>query len=211
MIGHKFKVVVATAALFAGLLSYTGAADAQNAMGAGGGGIRMGGGGPHLGAGGYGGGGMRMGGGGGGMHMGGGGFGASGMRMGGGLPLGGIHHGHFHHGGFGGGWRGGMLPAAGWGGYGVRHFGRHHAYRPFYHRRAYWPWYAGAGLIGAGYGYGRPYYRSGGYYGYNRCYRMRRVWTDRGWRRRWVNVCRYNWGWGGGWGPGYGWGGGWGW
>ena len=104
---------------------------------------------------------------GGGAMLGGGGFRAAARRRLVRRPCGGGWGGR-HWGGDGGGW-------------GSRHWGYHHPWH-----RAYWggwPWY-GAGLIGAGW----PYYPNVGYYG-DSCYRLRRVWTDWGWRRQWVNVC----------------------
>jgi hypothetical protein len=179
MFRHRLKAVAATAALLIGLLAPTGATDAQTGM-AGGGGFRGGGGGF---------GGFR-----------GGGFGGGGGLVGGGWRGGGL--GSVTTGMGFGGWRGGGWGGRHWGGgWGGHHWGHYRPWayhRPFY-RRAYWggwPWY-GAGFAGASWGYGGwPYYSNVGYY--SGCYRLRRVWTDWGWRRQWVNVC-------GGWG-GYGWG-----
>lgn len=185
MLHKRLVAAVATAALLGGLVATTEVAQAQFHGGAnfGGGGFRGGGFGGGFGHGGFG-----------------------GFR--GGIASGGWRGANF--GGFRGGWGGG------WGG---RHWGGGWGYnRPWrpYYRRAYWgggwPWY-GAGLVGAGLGWGWPYYFNAGYYG-DSCYRLRRVWTSWGWRRQWVNVCDgwnysgagYN-GWGGGWGAGWGWGG----
>ncbi len=169
------KIATATAALMIGLLAHTGAADAQAQAG----GFRGGGDSEAAvsvaadGAAADCGGGWR------GAQFGGWRGGVVGWRGGG---WGGV---------LGGGW-GGRHWGGGWGGWGGRHVGY---YRPW--RRAYWggwPWY-GAGLAGAGLGYGWPYYSNVGYYGGDSCYRLRRVWTNWGWRRQWVNVCD-GWGYG---------------
>lgn len=106
--------------------------------------------------------------------------------------------------GWGGGWAG-----AGWGGAGLRG-----AVLPGVHWAGRWGGRAGPGRpVGWGQPWGWSYYRTdlpasswgggGPSYanaGYGDCYQRRRVWTQWGWRRQWVNVC-----------PGWGDGGDWGW
>jgi hypothetical protein len=61
-----------------------------------------------------------------------------------------------------------------------------------------WGWsYYRTDLPASSWDTGRPYYDGASY---GDCYQRRRMWTQWGWRRQWVNVC-----------PGWGADGGWGW
>ncbi len=70
---------------------------------------------------------------------------------------------------------------------GFRYAYGHPGYR--YRHGNYWPYFVGAAALGVAAAW--PYYDD---YGYDSCYRVRRVWTPYGWTWQQIDVCGYPYG-----------------